>query len=338
MIDNLNDINRVLLALETLGFGRARTPRRLLLRYLNGEVIYGQNPLFDPIFEYLKVTEVISERPTGFGLTGLGRDILAKNIGKSYEIQNLQRPLILRRCYLDGPFRSQTKRLLKKFIPDPNTDKLTWSELDSEPLEDVEWVNIHLVQLGIVERAQHLYSVNPEFNDVLSGFQSESSDFTEAQFRTVLREKKLLGEMAEKFVLQWEKKRLKNQGNRTESLCVKRISKKRINAGYDIESFNGTAKFLEHDRFIEVKGSGDPKVRFVWTQNEMMKAAELGNKYWIYFVGGIERRRKRMTREPVTLCDPNANLNMSSGFNVRAKGDVLVTAGISGALLDAQNF
>ena len=54
MIDNVNDINRVLFALEALQATRSRIPRRAVLRYLNGEAIYGQNPPFDPILEFAK--------------------------------------------------------------------------------------------------------------------------------------------------------------------------------------------------------------------------------------------------------------------------------------------
>jgi hypothetical protein len=234
---------------------------------------------------------------------------------------------------LDGPFRSETKKLVRKFVLHPNTGRLTWSAIDSEPLGEIEWLANHLVQLRVVERSQHMLLAAHAYNDILIAFHDEGGDFTDAQFRHVLREKRLLGDIAEAFVLQWEKRRLKHAGHRLEAACVARISKRRVDAGYDITSFDGQSELLAHDRFIEVKGSGQPSVRFVWTLNEMRKATELGAKYWIYFVGGIARKTRMVTREPIVLRDPHATLNADSGFNVQPKGEVLVMAKLAGATL-----
>jgi hypothetical protein len=136
--------------------------------------------------------------------------------------------------------------------------------------------------------------------------------------------------------MQWEKRRLKSNGHRIEAACVNRISKRRVNAGYDIESFDGASNLLAHDRFIEVKGSGKPTVRFVWTPNEMHRAIALGAKYWIYFVGGIQRKKRIATREPVMLRDPHATLNPTTGFTLQPKGEVLVCANLSGRILTKQ--
>jgi hypothetical protein len=335
MIDNLNDLNRLLLALETLNATRLRTPRRLLIRYLNGEVVYGQNPPFEPILEFAELVGCVSQNAKGFGLTQLGRELLFQNARKTYEFSDSQCPLVLRKCYLDGPFRAQAKTLVRKFVVNPKTGRLSWSAFDSEPLGEVEWVGNHLAQLGVFDRAGHLLLAAPAYNELLITFRDEGADFSEAQFRQVLKEKRLLGDIAEKFVVSWEQNRLKKSGYRVEASCVARISKRRVNAGYDIESFDAASKLLAHDRFIEVKGSGQPTVRFVWTPNEIKKAAELRAKYWVYFVGAIQRKTRTVTREPLTLQDPYSTLNPTSGFSLQPKGDVLVTASKAGNLLGA---
>lgn len=330
MIDNLNDVNRVLLALETLEATRSRTPRRLLLRYLSGEAIYGQNPQFEPILDFLRLIDVISERPNGLGITLFGRELLAQNVAKTYELRTRQRTLLLRKCYLDGPFRSQTKALVKKFVLDTNTGHLSWSSIDSEPLGDIEWVGNHFVQLGALERSRHLLVTTSTYNRILVDFQDEGGDFTETQFDKLLKEKRILSKIAESFVMHWERQRLRRAGHRVEAECITRISKLRVHAGYDINSFDGASALLVHDRFIEVKGSGKTTVRFVWTPNEMQKATTLGPKYWIYFVGGIERRERIVKREPVMLHDPQATLTSARGFTVQPEGKVLVEANIAG--------
>jgi len=326
MIDNVNDINRVLFALEALQATRSRAPRRIVLRYLNAEAIYGQNPAFDPILEFAKHVELVSETAKGFGLTELGREMLSQNTVRTYELSQSQRLLMLRKCYIDGPFRADAKVMIRKFVVNRTTGRLTWSAIDSEPLGDLQWIGNHLVQLGVFEQAKHLLVATAEYNDFLLSFRDQSGDFTEAQFRESLKEKKLLGNIAEKFVVGWERKRLKAQGYSLEATCVNWISKQRVNAGYDVESFDGPSKLLAHDRFIEVKGSGKASVRFVWTPTEMEKAAELGRKYWVYFVGGIQRKTRTVTREPLMLQDPHSTLNAAAGFSIQPKGDVLVTS------------
>ncbi len=326
MIDNLNDVNRVLLALETLEAKKLRTPRRLLLRYLEGDVVYGQNPPFEPILEFAKAVAIVSERFNGLGLTDLGRALLAQNAVKTYELHPTQCALLLRKCYLDGPFRYLTRTLLGKFSVNPNDGRLTWSSIDSEPLGDTEWIGNHFVQLGVAQRNGSVLVAAPLYNDILIRFSEEGADFTEAQFRRVLKDKTLLGNIAEAFVLQWEKSRLKRAGHTVEATCVARISKLRVNAGYDINSYDSGSPSLLHDRFIEVKGSGKTTVQFVWTPNEMRKASALGSRYWIYFVGGIERRKRLVKREPLMFRNPRRTLTTGRGFTVEAKGEMLILA------------
>jgi Domain of unknown function (DUF3883) len=332
MIDNLNDVNRVLLALETLEAKKLRTPRHLLLRYLASEVIYGQNPPFEPILEFAKTLAVVSERLNALGLTDLGRELLAQNGDKTYELRPTQCALLLRKCYLDGPFRSLTRAVVGKFVINPTTRRLTWSSIDSEPLGEAEWIGNHFVQLGVVERDGPVLVAAPTYNDVLVRF-SEEADFTEAQFRRVLKDHKLVGNIAESFVVQWEKSRLKRAGHTVEATCVARISRVRVNAGYDINSYDGASPLLTPDRFIEVKGSGKTTVRFVWTPWEMQKASALGSRYWIYFVGGIERRKRLVNREPVMIRNPRQTLTAGRGFKVEPKGEMLVLANKSGRQL-----
>jgi len=313
---------------------RRRASKRFLLGYLDGEVVYGRNPEFEPILEFAKRISLVSETSKGFTLTDVGREVLAQNSAKTYELSKSQCPFLLRKCYLVGPLRSEAKILVKKFAVNSNTGRLSWSAIDSEPLGDVDWIGNHFVQLGVFKRSGHLLISSSAYNDVLIAFRDETGDFTEAQFRQSLKEKRLLGDIAEKFVVLWERKRLADSGHRLEAKCVIRISKRRVNAGYDIESFDGTSKLLAPDRFIEVKGSGLPSVRFVWTPTEMEKAKEKGRQYWVYFVGGIQRKTRTVTREPLTIQDPLSALHPSTGFSLQPKGDVLVTANFAANMLN----
>jgi hypothetical protein len=104
---------------------------------------------------------------------------------------------------------------------------------------------------------------------------------------------KITGEIAEDFVVKYEKKRLEMGGFHNESKKVKKISEENSTAGYDVESFFGKADDLTvPDKLIEVKGTSTNIFRFFWSKNEIKTAQELGQNYWIYFVSDIDKLKK----------------------------------------------
>lgn len=93
-----------------------------------------------------------------------------------------------------------------------------------------------------------------------------------------LEQQEIQGEVAEKYVVEYEKARL------TKALAkkVKRISDIDVSAGYDVVSFE-TDTSIEYDRFIEVKSFvGHP--HFYWSKNEIEVATIYGEKYYIYLI------------------------------------------------------
>ena len=87
---------------------------------------------------------------------------------------------------------------------------------------------------------------------------------------------------APKKTVQHEKNRLKHNHKFDEKTLekVKRISEDDTSAGYDIDSFNGDKYSI--DRNIEVKCTTGKYPIFYWSENEIKKAQELGNQYFIY--------------------------------------------------------
>ena len=134
-------------------------------------------------------------------------------------------------------------------------------------------------------------------------------------------------------MLQYERSRLTAAGLRSEALCVRQISQIRVHAGYDIESFDGRSPDLSFNRFIEVKGSGQSQVRFMWSPNEIKVAERLKERYWIYFVGGIERKGRRVTREPILIQNPLLHMQQSTLYASRPNG-LIVEGKTSGNLLN----
>ncbi len=88
--------------------------------------------------------------------------------------------------------------------------------------------------------------------------------------------KRLQGEKAEIFILEFEKLRLNSEKK------PEWVSPYWVNAGYDIASYEDTAS-KEINRFIEVKSfSGTPT--FYWSRNEMDVAKLKREKYFLYLV------------------------------------------------------
>ncbi|CUP99061.1 Uncharacterised protein [Clostridium paraputrificum] len=104
------------------------------------------------------------------------------------------------------------------------------------------------------------------------------------------------GELAEKFVLEYEQKRL----SKDKAKLVKRISEIDVMAGYDICSFNDDSSNT-YNRYIEVK-SFSKNVRFYWSKNEVEVARKYGDKYYLYLVD----RDKISCSEykPEIVCNP----------------------------------
>lgn len=97
------------------------------------------------------------------------------------------------------------------------------------------------------------------------------------QLKKRLEHNELVGEKAELYALEYEKKRL----GLPLSEEVKRISDMDIAAGYDIVSFNSPHS-KEPDRFIEVKAMSS--TGFHWSKNEYEIAKLHGEKYFLYLV------------------------------------------------------
>lgn len=133
---------------------------------------------------------------------------------------------------------------------------------------------------------QGIYFVNPIFKlffeDCVIGrlkTKSKQRKTTLDDLKNTLLLQEKYGEEAERFVLQYEQKRLKNHPQLSE---IKIISSSFVNAGYDIESFDDIDSILT-DRLIEVK-SYRSEIQFYWSVNEINTAKEHSDLYYLYLV------------------------------------------------------
>ncbi len=172
-------------------------------------------------------------------------------------------------------------------------------------------------------RRKENLTVRREYATTVAEFISEPKGWTEEKYIEYMMEKKELGDLAEELVKEWEVKRLEKAGHSVESHCVKRISKLNVSAGFDIKSFNGKSKSMQFDRFIEVKGSKGPGMRFFWSENEMKVAKKLGEKYWIYYQGGVKVETKSALYEPILYQNPLESIESDSRLTILKNGVVV---------------
>ena len=111
------------------------------------------------------------------------------------------------------------------------------------------------------------------------------------------------GEEAESFVLESEKKRLKNR------VGIQWVAPYDAGAGYDILSFHNEGS-NERRRFIEVKSYSGDKPYFYWSKNEVKFAKVKQGDYFIYLVD--RNQIKDVDYEPIMIPDPVKNI-LSNG-------------------------
>jgi hypothetical protein len=289
-------------------------------------VIEGIMPNHDETIKFAEEIGFIKKTKRRISFLLSGKSFLELNKENIYDLLPTQKNYVLRTCFLHGAFRELTLSLLGKFSPDYNKNKFVWSEIDGVPLSVEKWFIERLIELGLLIRTTNGLEVANQYVGTVSAFLDEGKGWTIEAFEDYLKEKKEVGDIAENAVLDYELARLKNLGCNVESMCIRRISQLRVNAGYDIESFDKASSDMNFDRFIEVKGARSSSLHFFWTDNEMTVAKKLGKRYWIYFQGGIDVKRKVINNDPIVFQDPlntilkNSNItNIPQGLIIQGK-------------------
>jgi len=92
------------------------------------------------------------------------------------------------------------------------------------------------------------------------------------------------GEDAERFVVDYEKSKFKSHDLVD---AIEQISDLNVGAGYDVVSLmSDTSNYI--DKFIEVKSYKGKKPYFHWSKNEVEKAQEIRDNYFLYLVNRDE--------------------------------------------------
>jgi len=323
MVDNIAELNRLLMALQLLADKKKAAPIEAVLDQCRSTVIEGRMPDHLLTVEFASMLGFIRKKGNKLAITELGETLLLLNRDRTYDIAEEQKRLLLRICFLQGPLRTKTRRLLKCFSPSYRKNTFQWSAIDGPRLDAEDWLVEHLRQLGLLTRSEEGIYVSEKYVRTVSTFLEEVKGWTEEEAEEYFKEKREIGILAEELIVRYEVDRLKNVGCEVEAHCVRRISLVRANAGYDVESFDGITHDVNPDRYIEVKGTRGEDLRFFWTENEINIARILRNKYWIYFQGGINLANRQARNEPLMFRDPQSSLLKDARIKATPQGLVV---------------
>jgi len=139
----------------------------------------------------------------------------------------------------------------------------------------------------------------------------KNKTYLSADMQRLINEKKeLLGRAAELEIIEYEKKRLSNYPGLAAE--IKHVALEKVDAGYDIKSFEEKLDSQDNAiyRFIEVKAVSVWDYHFYWTRNEMDKAQQYQEAYWLYLLPVVSKGKFDMAMLK-TISNPFNNVCMN---------------------------
>ena len=314
MIAKLAELNRALASVEAIG-GQGKADLGAVIEHCSRTVIEARMPDHEATLDFAKALDLVAIDGADVALTESGQGFLRLNPGRVFDLTIEQKRVLGRVCYLGNVLRKECKLFFAAFSFSQSVGAHRWSELDSARLDGPDWLATHLIEIGVLLPVDHGLTVAPAFATLVAAFIEESQGMSEERLREILKEKEEVGAFAEEHIRRFESDRLAAGGHVVESRCVRLVGRIRVNAGYDIESFDSSAPTLMYDRFVEVKGAKTKDLRFFWSDNEMKVAEALGDRYWIYFQGGINIKKRQASIPPVLYQDPMKSILNDGGLD-----------------------
>jgi len=278
---------------------------------------------YDEYEEFCLKCKLIIKEKDMLTITPVGKEIL--------ENKNRFKEIFIKECCFRSKFSDEVIPGLTRFYENKNNELVydkdkVWELFDGKlKVRDI----LNEVGLLIPDKEGKYTKINPKYdkNKRLVKYSNEKNPITQKKIEEDLEKKKEVGKIAEKFVLDFEKKRLRKHKHYDESEKVKQISQDWANKGYDIDSFDGESENLVHDRFIEVKGTTSKNFSIFWSQNEIQKAKELGKKYFIYFISEIDLKKgiappdkiPEIIPNPYYTIDPDDNDPNNTKYDIKCE-------------------
>ena len=304
MINNVNDISPFLEILKTKTLRKDGLTKKILYPFVRKFLPLSLHASdFDEVYEFGLNLNLYIEQGNRVKLTPKGSSVVdMKHSG--IDLTPEQKKYIVDNCVFENIKLQNITRFLKSFSQN------NWPISKTRMFEDE--ISI-LSQFGVIKKIGSFWVIEPDYLDYVEQIkEGVPKPMTQKQLEAILAEQKRIGDLAEEFTVEYEKKRLRKKKLNSESKKVQKISTKYVNKGYDVESFSKKSK--EANLFIEVKGRKWDLTSFIISINEIKTAKRLGEKYAIYFWNNVGS--KNPPKEPLKIInDPFRKLSFDECKN-----------------------
>ena len=302
MIKNVNDISPFLEILKIKSLRKNGITKKILYPLVRKVIPLSLHASdFDEVYDFGLNLNLYIEQGNRVKLTPKGSSVVdMKHSG--IDLTPEQKKYIVDNCIFENIKLQNITRFLKSF----SQDKCSWSRMFEDEISI-------LSQFGVIKKIGSFWVIEPDYLDYVEQIkEGVPKPMTQKQLEAILAEQKRIGDLAEEFTVEYEKKRLRKKKLNSESKKVQKISTKYVNKGYDVESFSKKGK--EANLFIEVKGRKWDLTSFIISINEIKTAKRLGEKYAIYFWNNVGS--KNPPKEPLKIInDPFRKLSFDECKN-----------------------
>lgn len=275
------EINKLLFMADQYA-GKLGIETSSLLREVRRTKLYTESSNYTSVLEVCQDLSLVIRDDKHMRLTSDGQRYLALMTRNGQ--QAILDPNPAQKRFLVGMIQSSAVVVerLKPFFDEFKIDFLT---------EDKIWFATHtktdlpddlIMEVGLVRMRGGRIEVDSTWSVAVSRIRNNET-ITASELDEILEGQKAAGDVAESRTVEYEKERLSAAGYPDLALAVRKISKVDPFAGYDVLSFDGGNLSYEHDRKIEVKGTGLSRNRFYWSRNQINVARKYGDGYWIYY-------------------------------------------------------
>lgn len=195
---------------------------------------------------------------------------------------------------------------LLKFYVDTVLETFVYDRPIDESYNDTKWLML-LNDVGLVRVDQEKATIEDKYLDPVNTLLMRIRNPVSTDVFDVYDERNKVGNLAEDLALEYERDRLTQNAHPSLAVLVQQISKVDKSAGYDILSFKGDGKDPGSNILIEVKGTKESHLRFIWSYNERSVAETEKNRYRIYGYTNVDLTT-RCADGPIVIKNPCSNL------------------------------
>jgi len=316
LIQKLKDIPRLLSFVRLYSGGGKNAQDYFLTEFNRSGILEGEKHNSNSVLEFCLATNLLKKNEEKIVVTDIGNKILQEFEG-NYDLNETQKEIIAKECLLKGEYSEKIIPMFQFFKRNYSRKTLYCSKILVGQVGDLEILPL-LYQSDILRREGEIVVVNPKYVYLISLSQyldPKKQKLTREQRDQIQETKDEIGEIGEEIVMEFERNRLIELGFEPEATNVLQVSLFNDELGYDIGSYNLEGdSLMKHDRLIEVKSSIKNKFKIYLSSNETNVAKIEGERYWIYFVGGIDIDTRKSSQELVKIQNPYQNILNNSNY------------------------